>query len=204
MPQYRTPESRKRQYLDDAVSLVIVHATPEWDWDKVSQKPIQQLVDRKDFGDYVYEFTANHHSFVNHDGAIIDNNRGHGDYHIDNLAGNDYVIVGGKLGECHLGVFVSILASRFGLSRTRVHLPANSIYTQEEDKDGIKSSQLVTPDNPEFRNYEAVVRSVFKNRGYGLYRDGNRGSHIGSEALQLMVWTEKEKMFEYFLKQGGR
>ena len=195
--RYRTPESRKRQYLDDAVALVIVHATKEWDWDEVSKKPIQSLIDRNGFVDYVYEFTTNHTSFVNHNGTSIDNNAGLGNYHIGNLAGNDYIVVGGKLGECHLGAFVGILASRFGLSKTRVHLPADSIYTQEEDEDGIKSSQIVTPDNPEFRNYESIVRSVFKNMGYGLYRDGKRKNSKGDKLMQVMLWSESEMMLEY-------
>jgi len=147
LTQYKTPEQRKRQYLDKgAIALVIVHANSKHDPNKVSKKPIQTLID-KCFADYIYEFAvpAVRESFVRHRGVIIDNNRCPGDYHIDDLAGNDYILVGGSLGNCHYGVYASLLVSRC-TRETTIHLPAGAIYrTYEAYESGNRflSSELV-------------------------------------------------------------
>jgi hypothetical protein len=191
-------ERRKRQYLDDAVSLIIVHANQKHDPDIYSRKAVQELIDTG-FADYIWELNAFHQSLVKHGGVIIDNTKCPGDYHIDELAGNDYVVVGGGLGNCHLGAYIALLSSRF-TRRTTIHLPADAIYkTFEKEIEGelVLLSKLVTLSDKEFKNYEKAAKSVFNNQGYAIFRDEKKIISKGDKTLQLMLWSKKDQMLRY-------
>lgn len=203
---YKTPEQRKRRYLDDAISLIIVHANSKHDPSMISKKPIQELID-KDFAHYIYEFVAHHDSFVKHDGILIDNNRCPGDYHIDNLAGNDYIIVGGGLGNCHFGVYLALLASRF-TRKTTIHLPGDAIYSTFEDSDAddgkfLRSELSAIPDY-EFRRYETLIKTVSDHCGYEINHDKKPVESSGEKLLQLMLWSSKKKMLHYLVADEQR
>ena len=196
MLAYKTPEQRINQYVDNGTSLVIVHANSQHDPDKVSKRPIQKLIE-SNIVDYIYEFMAFHESFIRHDGIIIDNNRKHGEYHIDDLAGNNYIVVGGGLGNCHFGVYSSLLASRF-TRKTTIHLPTDSIYRTYEDYEGGDSfltSELVDLTAKEFKRYQTLAKTI--SEGYELRKENRVVSSSGDKKLQLMLWSTAEKMVQY-------
>jgi hypothetical protein len=198
LQEIKTPECRKREYLDDAVAMIIVHANKRHDPNETCKEPIQRLINRN-FADYIYEFMAFHESFVRHDGNIIDNNRGPGDYHIDNLAGKDYVVVGGGLGECHYGAYLSLLASRF-TRETTIHLPSFGIYKTSEKYEGAGDTSLVSEINDinrkEYKMYTQLVKDV--SDSYEIRKDGKITEYFGSRRMKLMLWSSQEKMSEYF------
>ncbi|MFW5846867.1 MAG: hypothetical protein ACOCUU_01785 [Nanoarchaeota archaeon] len=197
--RYRTSYQKIKDFLEETVSLIIVHASSEWDWHSVSREPIQNLIDLQGFADSIYEFTANHQSFLKHNGIYIDNNKSPGDYHIENLIGKNYVLVGGKLGECHKIAFDSLLCS--GSTREiRIHLPSFAIYDQYEDDDGITLSKIVSSRDPKFNFYEKSLKSMSYGLGYEIYIDDRKRFFESEGKKQLRIWSEPEKMLNYFQK----
>lgn len=197
MPEhYKTPDWKSREYLDQGTALVIVHANSQHDPDQVSKKPIQRLID-SDIADYIYEFMAFHESFVRHNGMIIDNNRSPGDYHIDNLAGQDYILVGGGLGCCHFGAYTSLLSARF-TRKTRIHLPADSIYLTSQDYESgetFLSSEIGDLAMKEFRRYKSLAGTI--SNGYTIKQDNMTKKSAGDKRLELILWSTTEMMMQY-------
>jgi len=198
---FSTPKFQNRGFIDDAIALVIVHANSGDDPQKVAKKRIQKLVDN-DFADHIYEFIASHSSYLHHDGGWIDNNRCSTDYHIDDLAGKEYVVVGGGISRCHFGAYASLLTARYGLETT-IHLPADAIYRTTEEYEGGDTylvSELVDVSADEFSRYKAFARVVSPN--YEIRQDGKRVSSAGDKRLKVMFWSETKLMMDHFMEQA--
>lgn len=196
MTNYNTPEPRKRQFLDRGTGLIIVHANSTHDPKHVSQRPIQELID-SEIADYIWEFQAFHHSFVSHDGEVIDCNRDPRNYHIDNLAGDEFILVGGGLGNCHLGVYISLLASRYAHTST-IHLPAPYIYHTARDSfdEEVTDSRIVKLGNPLFNQYEDIAKAIFKEKGCAIYHDNKKTLSQKKPSLTLRIWSEEKLLLK--------
>jgi len=200
---FSTPRFQNRGFIDDAIALVIVHANSSDDPQKVAKKNIQKLIDY-DFADHIYEFIAGHSSYVHHDGGWIDNNRCSTDYHIDDLAGREYVVVGGGIGRCHFGAYGSLLTARY-MVNTTIHLPADAIYRTTEEYEGGDTylvSGLVDVSAKEFGRYKALARTISPN--YEIRKDGRRASSAGDKRLKLMLWSETRLMMDHLMEQARK
>jgi hypothetical protein len=146
--------------------------------------------------------TAFHQSLVRHHGIRIDNSRNPGNYHIDDLAGNDYIVVGGGLGNCHFGTYAALLSSRY-TRQTTVHLPADAIYRTFEDYecgDTFLTSEPITLARKEFKRY-VLLAQLLSSSGYKITRDNVVIASEGKQDLRLMLWSSTNLMLEYLTQQ---
>lgn len=197
---FDTNWGKEIESLDEGISLVIVHANSRHDPDEVSKKNIQGLIDAG-IADYVHEFMAFNESFVWHGGKITDNEAHLKDYSIDYLAGSDYILAGGGLGNCHFEAYVSLLNYCLG-KNAAIHLPADAIYRTWIDYEGgdiFLSSELTNLQRPEFKEYEDILRTLpnpYEIRHDYDIVDASEDTIYGNK-LRLMLWSSRELMLGY-------
>lgn len=200
--------TKQKQALYSNTSLVIVHAYDAscCDIDSVSKNQIQYLIDNLQNPSYelnkrsenIFEFMTKHQSFVNHDGKIIDNYDSPGDFHLPNPAFEQYILVGGQLGQCHFSAYLSLIAQRHR-RKTTVHLPADAIYIQGKSYDSGDTdivSDLTKITQKEYGMYKDILKALPRSVGHEIYHDKEKIDEIGAKNLTLRLWSKSDLMLE--------
>ncbi|HII68772.1 TPA: hypothetical protein HA270_02780 [Candidatus Woesearchaeota archaeon] len=184
------------------LSLLIVHAGKKNDTNgdvcEACRGPIQELVDRN-LCERVYEHQAYHHSYISHSGTIIDNEECPGAYPSEAIYGNEFIVVGGGLGYCHLRTSESLIRTRYGKSLpTKLHLPADCIYTayvECEEGNSALASQASTITQVEFTRYLEPLLAL----GIKYLIGNDMDIHNPSRDVIVSIWSSKDLMLEQIL-----
>lgn len=191
--------------------LVIVHSgyagEEHGDTDKVSQGPIQRLIN-SNIAEKVFEHRAYGDSLTKHDGLIIDNEKCPGQYPSHQITGDEFIIVGGGLGYCHLSATTALIESRLKQKKSsKIHLPANSIYHNSvgyDTGDSFLESDIVSELNQDFSKYLRDILPL----GIKYLIANNAIIPAPDRDVHLTIWSHSQEMLDAIvereiLKIGG-
>lgn len=186
------------------LSLVIVHAgysgVEHGDVDEVCARPIQSLIDSKIF-EKTYEHVSYGSSFVSHMGIKISNDQRPGAYESENIEGNEFVIVGGGLGYCHLKATSALIRQRAkDRSPTPIHVPLDCTYKNEQGYEGgdhFLASFLSGPDSREIASYLSEIIPL--QLRYAIVNNELIGD--SKRDVSITIWDRSSDMLEAIIER---